>query len=106
MEKLEIILIQENVEALCEKVFILMNIWMIGKNSMKHRYLNCYVVTDADYAHAKRVCKVFEIKDVEEYRDFYNQGNTFLLADIFETVRNMCLKIYELDPAEFLSALE
>ena len=31
----------------CEKVFILMNIWMIGKNSMKHHYLkkNIFTVT-------------------------------------------------------------
>ena len=42
----------------CEKVFILMNISMIGKSSMKHHYLkNCFyshlnmeAITDADYA--------------------------------------------------------
>ena len=27
-----------------------------------------------------------------------------MLADVFENVRNMCLEIYELDPAKFLSA--
>ena len=27
-----------------------------------------------------------------------------MLADVFENFRNMCLKIYELDPAKFLSA--
>ena len=27
-----------------------------------------------------------------------------LLADVFENFRNMCLKIYELDPALFLTA--
>ena len=26
-----------------------------------------------------------------------------LLADVFERFRNMCLEIYELDPAKFLS---
>ena len=53
----------------CQKVFILMNIWTIGKISMKHRYLkkdfyshlNMEDITDADYAHAKRVRKDFEI---------------------------------------------
>ena len=44
---------------------------MIGKNSTKHHYLkkkiltdsqlNMEDITDADYAHAKRVCKDFEI---------------------------------------------
>ena len=27
-----------------------------------------------------------------------------MLADVFENLRNMCLKIYKLDPAKFLSA--
>ena len=46
-----------------EEVFTLMNIWMIGKNSMKHHYLkkkrkdfysklNMEYITDTDYAHA------------------------------------------------------
>ena len=61
-------------------------------------------ITDADYAHAKRVCKDFEIKNLGEYHDLYVQSNTLLLADVFENFRNMCLKIYELDPAKFLSA--
>ena len=31
------------------------------------------------------------------------QSNTLLLADVFENFRNMCIKVYELDPAHFLS---
>ena len=34
----------------------------------------------------------------------YIQSNTLLLADRFENFRNMCLKIYELDPAKNFSA--
>ena len=34
----------------------------------------------------------------------YVQSDTLLLADVFEIFRNTCLKIYELDPAKFLSA--
>ena len=30
-------------------------------------------------------------------------NNTLLLADVFENFRNMSLKVYELDPAHFLS---
>ena len=33
------------------------------------------------------------------------QSDILLLADVFENFRNMCLKIYELNPAKFLSAL-
>ena len=29
---------------------------------------------------------------------------TLLLADVLENYRNMCTKVYELDPAHFLSA--
>ena len=34
----------------------------------------------------------------------YVQSNALLLADVFENFRNMCLEIYELDPAKLLSA--
>ena len=61
-------------------------------------------IADADFAHAKRVCKNFKIKNLGEYHDLYVQGDTLLLADVFEKFRNMCLVIYELDPAKFLSA--
>ena len=34
----------------------------------------------------------------------YGQSDILLLADVFENLRNMCIKVYELDPAHFLSA--
>ena len=34
----------------------------------------------------------------------YVQKDTLLLGDVFENFRNMCLKIYELHSAKFLSA--
>ena len=61
-------------------------------------------ITDADYSHTKRVCKDFEIENLEEYHDFYLQSNTLLLADVFENLRNMFLKIYKLNHGKFLSA--
>ena len=60
-------------------------------------------ITNKDYAQAKRVCKDFQIENLGEYHDLYVQSNTLLLTDVFENSRNMCLKIYELDPARFLS---
>ena len=59
-------------------------------------------IIDADYAHT-RVCKGFEIKNLRDYHDLYVHSDTLLLEDVFENFRNMCLKIYELDPAKFLS---
>ena len=63
-------------------------------------------ITDVDYVHAKRVCKNCEIKHLEEYHDLYAQSDRFLLADVFDNFRNMCLEIYELDPKNFFSAHE
>ena len=44
-----------------------MNIWINGK-SLKQDYfysnLNLENITDADYMHAKRICKDFEIKKI------------------------------------------
>ena len=34
----------------------------------------------------------------------YVQGDTLLLTDVFENFRNICIEIYELVPANFLSA--
>ena len=42
-------------------------------------------------------------KNLGEYHDLYVQSNTLLLADVLENFRNMCLKLYELVPAKFLS---
>ena len=68
-----------------------------------YSHLNMEDITDADYVHAKRNCKYFEIKNLGEHHDLYVQGNTLFLADVFENFQNICLEIYELDPAKFLS---
>ena len=53
--------------------------------------------------HAKRVCKDFKTKNLGEYHDLYVQTNTSLLADVFDDLRNICLKMYEFDPAKCFS---
>ena len=61
-------------------------------------------ITDADYAHAKRICKDLEIKKLGGNHDLYIQSDTLLLADVFENFRSMCINIYEINPAKLLSA--
>ena len=68
-------------------------------NSRERKFLQT-----ADYKPAKRVCKDFEIKNLGEYHDLYVQSDTLLLVDVFNNFRNMCLEIYGLDSAHFLSA--
>ena len=36
----------------------------------------------------------------------YVKSDTLLLMDVFEKIQNMCLDIYELDPAHSLTVLE
>ena len=66
--------------------------------------LNMGGITDADYVHAKRVFKYFEIKTLGEYHNLSVQSNTLLSADVVENFRNMFLELYKLDPTKFLSA--
>ena len=47
-------------------------------------HLNMADITDADYAHVKRVCKDFEINNLGEYHDLYIQSGILLLTDVFE----------------------
>ena len=54
--------------------------------------------------HPKGVCKNFDDKDIGDYHDVYVQSDLLLLADVFENFRNKCIDIYELHPANFLSA--
>ena len=61
-------------------------------------------ITDADYAHAKRGCKDFEIINLAKYHDLYVQSDTLLLPDVFENFRNIFFEVYELDPSKFLPA--
>ena len=47
--------------------------------------------------------KKIKLKNLGDYHDLYVQSDTLLLADVFENFRNMYIKVYELDPAHFLS---
>ena len=56
----------------------------LSKKENFYSHLNIEDITDAEYAHVKRVlCD-----------DLYVQSDILLLADVFENFRNMCFKIY------------
>ena len=76
---------------------------MIVKNSVTYHYLkkkiffsrlNMEDINDADHTHAKRVCKYH----------LCSKRYILMLTDVFENFRNMCLNIYELNPAHFITA--
>ncbi|XP_057296278.1 uncharacterized protein LOC130625239 [Hydractinia symbiolongicarpus] len=66
--------------------------------------LNRTGISDADYAHAQKVWKDMKIKNMGVYHDIYLKTDVLLLADVFETFRETCLKHYQLDPANFYPA--
>ena len=65
--------------------------------------LNMENIEDIDYRHDNKVFKRFKLKNLGEYHDLHVQSDTLLLADVVENFKNTCLKVYELDPAHFLS---
>ena len=65
--------------------------------------LNMENIDDIDYRHGNNMFKKFKLKNLGEYHDLYVKSDTLLIADVFENFRNTCLKVYELDPAHFLS---
>ena len=67
--------------------------------------LNMENIDDIDYRHGNNVFKIFKLLNLGEYHDLYVQSDTLLLADVFENFRNTCIKVYEFDPAHFLSLL-
>ena len=60
-------------------------------------------IDDIDYRHGNNVFKSFKLENLGEYHDLYVKSDTLLSADVFENFRNMCIKVYELDPDHFVA---
>ena len=58
-------------------------------------------ISDEDYERAKRVCNHFHINNMGEYHDLYLQTYVFLLTDVFDNFRTLCIDYYGLDPAHY-----
>ena len=66
--------------------------------------LNMKGISDQDYEHAQQVWNTMERKTLGCYHDTFLATDVLLLADVFETFRNACLKKFKLDPAHFYTA--
>ena len=53
------------------------------------------------YEFAETVWKTTGCETMGDYHDLYLYQDIFLLADVFEQIRQICLKYYALDPARF-----
>ena len=63
-------------------------------------------ISDQNYEHAQQVLNTMQKKTLGCYHDTYSKTDVLLLADVFETFRNTCLKNYKLDPPNFYTAPE
>ena len=66
--------------------------------------LNDEGISDEDYAHAQKVWRVFKMEHFKDYHNSYNETDVLLLADVFENLRDICIKNYKLDPAHYYTA--
>ena len=57
--------------------------------------LNVEDISEIDYRHATKVFNRFNIKHLGEYHDLYVQSDTLLLAEIFNSFRNLCIETYK-----------
>ena len=62
------------------------------------------IISDDDYTHAQNVWATFGCKTSGDYSDLYCGTDVLFLADVFETIRKMCLRQYGLDPAHYYTS--
>ena len=61
-------------------------------------------ISNKNYKHARNVWDSFNMETMKDYHELYNDSDALLLADVFENFRDLCLKIYELDPVHYYTA--
>jgi len=60
-------------------------------------------VTAEEYIRAEEVWSVFEMKTMHDYHDLYLKTDVLLLADVFETFRNVSFQKYGLDCMHYIT---
>ena len=70
----------------------------------KYRLTGAIDITPSDYQHALNIYQQFGCRNLGDYHDIYLKTDVLLLADISKKIRNVCLKVYTLDPSHFYSA--
>ena len=66
--------------------------------------LNNEDISDEYYAHGQKVWRMFKMERFQDYHNLYNKTDVLLLADVFESFRNICIKNYKLNPAHYYTA--
>jgi len=66
--------------------------------------LNQKTLSVEDYNYAQEVWNKFECRSISEFLELYMKSKILILADVFEHFRSVCLKIYKLDPINYIDA--
>ena len=61
-------------------------------------------ISEQQYNEAMRIYELLAWNEFGDYHDAYLKIDVFVLADVFEKFRDVCMKVYQLDPAHFYSA--
>ena len=61
-------------------------------------------ISEKNYKHVLNVWSSFNMEIFKDYHELYNETDVLLLADVFENFRDLCLKIYGLDPVYYYTA--
>ena len=61
-------------------------------------------ITDDEYNHAQDIWNNFNCQNMLDYSNIYLKTDVMLLTDIFENFRDVCMKTYDLDPAQYYTA--
>ncbi|CAH1101722.1 unnamed protein product [Psylliodes chrysocephalus] len=74
-----------------------------SKDEFYDKLNNCHI-TDEEYARAQKVWNVFKCQTLGSYSDLYLKSDVLMLCDIFENFRDVSLKAYKLDPAQYYTS--
>ena len=61
-------------------------------------------ISNKNYSHVLNVWNSFNMETMKDYHKLYNDSDALLLVDVFENFRDICSKIYGLDPVHYYTA--
>ena len=61
-------------------------------------------ISDEEYLTRKKIWEVFKMKYMGDYHNHFLKKDVLLLADVFETFIDTCMKFYGLDPCHYFSS--
>ena len=85
-----------------------LNSWLNSAGAVSHTNefdeMKPMEISDEDYNHFMEMWKRSGSKTLGDLTEFYVKGDTFQLAEVFESFINVCMEKYGLDPAYYVTA--